>query len=59
MTLSIDVNMVMGIPPSTRTQTVNNSFLSIKSDYILSTDAKVLITSDDIDGSPDRGGNYT
>ena len=58
MTLSVDVNMVMGIP-STRTQLSITIFLSIKSDYILSTDAKVLNTSDDIDSSPDRGGNYT
>ena len=58
MAFSIVVNMVMRIP-STGTQAIDNGFLSLKLNHISSTDAKVLITSDDTDGSPDRGGNCT
>ena len=60
MTLSKVVNMIIGIP-STRKQAIDNCFvfLILKLDHISSTDAKVLITSNDIDGSSDRGGNYT
>ena len=51
----------MGIP-STRTQATDNCFLSLKLEYITSTDANfatVLETSDDTNGFPDRGGKYT